>query len=198
MRRRSMAVLALGLALAAGVGLDAQELPKVAATIPDRPGMVVLSGREAEPGLFCVQLAVSQFKNIEQHPEWAIRGIQVFSEPSHTLLAAYTESGFEDRLDAKARGTGPMGGTLPLLCTRETLPEGDNQVSLTVLTGAGPRPVGVVAAGIPSFHVAVTLPPEPNMPPLEICCVCGSCKHCDYWRPHCVCICPDCVLHCTE
>lgn len=196
MGRRSMVLFAVGVALAGT--LYAQGLPRVAATIPDRPGMVVLAGQEAEPGLFCVQLAVSPFKNVEDHPEWAIRGVQVFTEPSHTLLAAYTEPGFEDRLEALARGTGPVGGTLPLLCTRQALPEGDDRVSLTVLTGAGPRVVGVVAAGLSAFHVAVTLAPEPDMPPLEICCVCGSCKHCDFWRPRCVCYCPDCILRCEN
>lgn len=170
--------------------------PEVRVEVPQRAGGVAVAGQMVEPGLYCIQMAITPFEETQGHPEWAITGIEVYAEPSHTLLAAYSEPSGPPYPPARVRAEGPLGTSVPLLCTREPLPPGDDRVALTVLTGAGPRPLGVVSTNPLDFSVSVTLAPDPKMPPLEFCCVCGSCKQCESAYIHCICYCPDCHISC--
>lgn len=189
----------LGAALWAAAGVTvAGTLPEVTVALPDKPGVVAVAGRQIDSGLYCVQMAITQFEDAQNHPEWAITGLEVYSEPSHTLLAAYSEPTDPPFPSARVRGQGPIGLPLPLLCTRDALPEGDDRVALTVLTASGPRSLGAVSTSVLDFNVAITLSPDPKMPPLEFCCVCGSCRQCEYGALRCICYCPDCHIVCND
>ncbi len=189
----------LGAAVWAAAGAAwAGALPEIPLQLPEKPGGVAVAGRQMDAGLYCVQMAITQFEDVQTHPEWAITGVEIYAEPSHTLLAVYTEPMEPPFPAARVHGSGPIGVALPLLCTREALPDGDDRVALTVLTESGPRALGVISTSLLDFNVSVVLPPDPDMPPLEFCCICGNCRQCEFGAVHCVCYCPDCHIVCKE
>ena len=164
----------------------------------DQPSTVAVHGQRGGGGLYCVEMAVNQIAQPQRYPDDVIIGIELYSEPSHTLVAAYTEPSAASGTPALARATGPMGGTVPLLCTQEPLPAGDSAVIVMMLTPRGPRRIANMGVNLADFALSVTLNSVPDMPPVEICCVCQGCRHCvDFTADRCGCICPGCHMNCS-
>lgn len=173
-------------------------VPPWASSEDPQPGVIQVRGHMESDGSYCIQLVVGQIENPQQWPDYQIRGVVVYSEPSHTLIAASGEPDVNFHAMPRVFVRGSAVGA-PILCSSQAPPAGDTGVLVRIIRPAGEMSIIDGSATLGEFAYSVTLNPEPDMIPLWTCCGCGnSCMYCEPYCIHPRCYCPGCQLRCDD
>ena len=168
---------------------------------PDDPqtNAIQIRGHQNDDGSYCIQLVVGQIEDPQRWPDYAIRGIKVFSEPSHTLIAASGEPDVNFNALPRVFVRGPAAAA-PILCSSQAPPPGDTGILVRLIRPAGELTLlDAPVVALADFAYTVILNPEPDMMPLWTCCGCGdSCMYCEPYCIHPRCFCPGCQLNCGD
>jgi hypothetical protein len=173
-------------------------VPPWASSADPEQGVIQVRGHQEADGSYCVQLVVGQIVNPQQWPDYVIKGLVVYSEPSHTLIAAVGEPDVNFHAAPRVFVRGPAAGA-PILCSSQSPPSGDTGILIRLVRPAGEMTIVDGTVSMADFAYSVTLNPQPDMIPLWTCCGCGNnCMYCEPYCIHPICRCPGCQLNCGD
>lgn len=160
-------------------------------------GTIAVRGHYQAGGLFCVALKADQIKQAAKYPHKMIHGVKLVLLPEQKVLASYSDGTVAGTEGAMVSASGPIGDTEANLCTKEYTATGVGRIAVVVLTEEGEQVLTEGRVNLTDFSFSIGLNPDPNLPPLYVCCSCSGCRNCIDWCKTFTCICPGCTVFCN-